>query len=263
MAATPSILLVDIGNTRVKWAVLARGRIGRLAAAEHSDWNVTDYERRVLAPASRRAQITRVFAASVAGETVDAFFERAVERALGIATEWTRSRRRAAGVVNGYREPWRLGVDRWVAVIGANHLYDPPRAVCVADAGTALTIDLVDAQGRHRGGAIVPGADLMVRTLLEGTSGIRRRASRRAPRDPPLFARDTRAALESGARHAAAALVERAAAQACERLQQRVELVLTGGAAEEIGRAVHVPFRLVPDLVLRGLAALAGFTHLR
>lgn len=194
--------------------------------------------------------------ASVASNALNERLARALRRALGAGPRFVRSARRAAGVVTRYRDPWRLGVDRWVAVIGAHHLHRPARAVIVADVGTAMTVDLVDAEGRHHGGVIVPGPDLMVSSLLAGTSGIGRRATARSRSQATLFARDTRAALERGAENAAAALVERAARDATAMLSTRVRILLTGGAAPRLQRSIRRPHELVPDLVLRGLAVL-------
>src|SRR4029077_2103024 len=116
------------------------------------------------------------------------------------------------GVRNGYAETWRLGADRWVAMLGAHARY-PGRALWVVDVGTALTVDLLDEHGRHRGGLLVPGPALMVESLLRRTAGIRKRAGfgataigRRAragfgagrPIAAALFGRSTRAGLLAG-----------------------------------------------------------------
>jgi type III pantothenate kinase len=191
---------------------------------------------------------------SVAGAQVEARLARAARAAFDIKAHFVRSSRRLAGVSTQYKEPWRLGVDRLVAVIGGHHLV-PSRAVCVVDIGTALTLDLVDARGVHRGGAIVPGPRLMVDSLLKDTSGIRRRASGRAA-GRSLFARDTRAAVEQGVRYATAAVVDRAFAEARIALGETPVVLLTGGAAPDVQRLIRARHRLVPDLVLRGLIPL-------
>lgn len=253
MSVQTAALLVDLGNTRVKWAPLVARGPGRQHAAVHAGWTDADFAREICAGVPRG---TPVLVASVASSTVNGRLARAVGRSLGSEARFVRSTRHAAGVLSGYREPWRLGVDRWVAVLGAHHLFRPPRNVCVIDVGTAMTVDLVDAAGRHHGGVIVPGPELMVSSLLTGTSGIRRRATAPPRAAPPFFARDTRAALERGAEHAAAALVERAAREARRTLGAPVSVVLTGGAAPRLRRAIGTAHRLVPDLVLRGLAVL-------
>ncbi len=262
-----SVLLVDIGNTRVKWARLGRaGEPGRMRAAPHAGWSARQFREVVLAG---MPPDVRVVAVGVAAPRVLRAFELSLRELRLAPPEWVRSSEAAAGVRNGYREAWRLGADRWVALLGARALCGDGKAACVVDVGTAVTIDLLDGKGHHLGGAIVPGPELMVASLLASTGGIRRRAQepggappsrRRLPRD--LFATATAAALDAGARHAVAAVVERAAAQAVARLgsagrRQAPEVLLTGGAAPGVGRLLGVAHRVVPDLVLRGLAAVA------
>jgi type III pantothenate kinase len=250
-------LLVDIGNTRIKWARLAGGRLGGQRATAHAGWTTRDFGR-ALAPSLRG--VDAVLVVSVAGAGVDRAFTRAVVAISGVTPRFVTSTRRAGGVLNGYREVWRLGADRWVAAIGAHaRPGGRGRPVCIVDIGTAMTIDLVDARGRHRGGAIIPGPALMVSSLLRGTGGIRRRAAGRGPRAvSSMFARSTREALEAGARHAVAATIDRARAEARAATGRSPLLLLTGGAATEVAPYVASPHVVVEDLVLRGLAALAA-----
>ncbi|MGB6486584.1 MAG: type III pantothenate kinase, partial [Steroidobacteraceae bacterium] len=162
--------------------------------------------------------------------------------------------RRACGVTVGYIDPWRLGVDRLLALIAA-HWRFVGRPVCAVAVGTAMTMDLVGADGRHRGGAIIPAPPLMVTSLLDGTSGIRRRAEGGASgRGPALFGRSTRAAVEQGARYAAAAAVDRAVSEALALVGRTPKLVMTGGGALALRPLIRSPSLLVPDLVLEGLA---------
>lgn len=267
-----SALLVDIGNTRVKWARWERGRLGRQHAVGHADWNA-----KLLAAVAERP-VDKIVVVSVASTKLNQLVFRALRSVFGVEPTVVRSARRLGGVVTRYREPWRLGTDRLIAAIGGHHLA-PGRAVCVADIGTAMTIDLVDAHGVHLGGAIVPGPRLMIESLLKDTSGIQRRAgTRRAgtrsalfallpdvgratanprPGTGRLFARDTRAAIEQGSRHATAAVIDRAVAEARLALGVLPVVLLTGGAAGEVRQLVRARHRLVPDLVLRGLAQLA------
>ena len=157
----------------------------------------------------------------------------------------------------GYLEPWRLGSDRFVAAVGARQLL-PRMHLCVVGVGTAMTVDLLAADGRHRGGVIIPAPALMVDTLLARTHGIQRRAQGgQAGRGAPLFARSTRAGLVQGARYAAAALVDRAVEEGQALLGRKPLVVLTGGQAAAVRPLLRSSCVVVPDLVLRGLAALA------
>jgi type III pantothenate kinase len=247
-----SVLLVDIGNTRIKWARLDKGRLGKGHAAVHSAWRPQDYTRRLFG----RAAPERVLVSSVAGSKADQALAAAARRA-GVKVEFVAVPRRGGGVTVGYVEPWRLGVDRFVAAVGAHQLFRGV-AVIVVGVGTAMTIDLVGADGRHRGGVIIPAPHLMVETLLSNTNGIRRRAQGGARGGVVgLFGRSTRAGILEGARYAAAALVDRAVEEGAAVVGRRPLVVLTGGGASVVRPLLRSACVGVADLVLRGLAVLA------
>ncbi len=245
-------LLVDIGNSRIKWARLDGSRLSRGKAAAHSGWRAADYARRVFASAP---DLERVVVASVAGSGVNRALAAAARRA-GAAAQFVSVPRHGGGVTVGYVEPWRLGVDRFAAVVGAHEIFTAV-PVCVVGVGTAMTIDLVGADGRHRGGVIVPAPDLMVQTLLANTHGIRRRAQGGAVGGTGIFGRSTRDAIERGSRYAAAALVDRAVEEASGLLGREPLVVLTGGDAGAVRPLVRSRCVAIPDLVLRGLAVLS------
>jgi type III pantothenate kinase len=248
-----NVLLVDIGNTRIKWARFDGHELGALHAASHSGWGGEHYARRVIG--SVRG-LERIVVASVAGDRVNRSVSLAARRARAPAPEFVSSQRQGGGVTVGYVEPWRLGVDRFAASIGAYHLAKG-KPVVVVGVGTAMTIDLVDGKGRHRGGAIIPAPTLMVDTLLNNTDGIRRRAQGGAGGGQSLFGRSTRAAIIQGSRYAAAALIDRAVGEARALVKGPIPLVmLTGGGAPSVQRLVRSSCMSVPDLVLQGLAAL-------
>jgi len=249
------ILLVDIGNTRVKWALVRGVRLGRMRARVHGG------DAKVLAAIVNRAprSISRVVAVNVAGARFERALRAAVRERFGVRVELVRSTRAAGGVRNGYRETWRLGADRWVGVIGARALARA-RSVVVANAGTALTLDAVSSGGRHLGGAIVPGAEAMISAIIKGTHGIGRRARGGLASRRRLYAADTASALAAGAQFAAAALIDRAVDEAARELRATPLLILTGGAAPDLKAHLRHKARLVPNLVLHGLATLArGF----
>ena len=247
-----SVLLVDIGNTRIKWSLLREDRLGRQKALEHVGITGRDLERQLFASRG----ITRVVAASVASTRLNRLLASACRRKTGLTCEFVASARNAAGLTTRYKEPWRLGVDRFMAVIAGYHMARA-RGACVVDVGTAMTIDLVDPLGVHLGGAIIPGPQLMVGSVLKNTAGIARRASG-APAARSLFAQDTRAAIGQGARYAVAASIDRAVAEAQRTLQRPPLVLLTGGAAVQIESLLQCSYVSVPDLVLRGVALRCG-----
>ena len=251
MTPKTNTLLVDIGNTRVKWATLRDGRQGRMRAAPHENSGLA--LRALLRSAPRG--VNRVVVVSVVDEALSHVLDTAARRRFGVMPEYIRSTQRAHGVTNSYRDTWRLGADRWVSAIGAHAL--ATGAVVIANVGTALTIDAVSASGRHRGGAIVPGPATMVASLLSGTHGIRRRASGGRAESRSLFSTDTASALAAGSMFAAAAFIDRAFVEAKRELKGQPQLLLTGGGAPALQRYMKSPARFVPDLVLRGLAEFA------
>lgn len=244
------ILLIDIGNSRVKWTTFNEGKLGVQGAAAHGSWGEADWRREIECSGA-----TRVLAASVATPARNALLTAACQRSIGRPPEFVTSTAAAAGVRNGYSMPAQLGVDRWLAVIGAFHRHSA--ACCVVDAGTAMTIDAVDGAGQHLGGFIVPGPRLMVDSLLTGTSDLADRWSWDSAPDQTRFPGNTRDAIEHGCLKALAALVETALRQIEVRASQPPRLILTGGAAPVLIPWLPQPVEFVTDLVLQGLARLA------
>lgn len=252
------LLLLDIGNTRVKWARLVGGKMGKQQAAANAQWGVAHYARRVIGRGWAHGT-SRIVVSSVAGDEVNGLLIDAARQAGAPVPEFVVSERSAAGITTDYLDPWRLGVDRFLGAIGAHHLASGQPA-CVVNVGTAITIDLVDAGGRHQGGAIVPGPELMVGSLLTHTSGIRRRAVGGPSGITSLFAKTTRTAIGQGARYAAAAVIDRAIEEARIQLGTRPLVLLTGGGSVVIKPLIRSAAVSLPDLVLHGLAVWARKT---
>ena len=243
-------LLVDIGNSRVKWATLDGGGLGAQQAACYAGWTQDDWHRSLFAEPG----IDEVLVASVS-EAPSAALDSAAHVAIGRRATFVATGEQAAGVRNAYREPRLLGVDRWLAVI-AGHAANRGDC-CVADVGTATTFDAVTASGEHLGGFIIPGPGLMVRSLHGGTADLAgHSAASGEPGGAPL-ADNTRDAIERGCRLAVAALIDRGVADVESRLGTQAALLLTGGGAATVAPLVRSRLTLVPDLVLRGLALLA------
>jgi type III pantothenate kinase len=189
----------------------------------------------------------------VAGEGV----KRRVEEQLEIwdlEPRWVVSTREACGVSNGYDHPNRLGVDRWVAMIGARHrvlAQGGPKPVLVVMVGTAVTVDALDAQGHFLGGLILPGFGLMLRALEMGTAGLK------APTGEAVdFPTNTSDALMSGGADALAGAVERMHRKLRARTAQEPALIMTGGAAVKLAPITELPFETVDTLIFEGLLQL-------
>jgi type III pantothenate kinase len=245
-------LLIDIGNTRIKWARLVGNDLAEQSAAVHAEWTREDFIQHVLNSGPRAE---RVLIANVGGQRMGELARAALAHAWQIEPQFVHSLAQQAGIRNAYPEPAKLGVDRWLAMLGARAL--EPRPLCVVSVGTAMTIDGLDGAGRHLGGVIVPGPQLMVTSLLRNTSDIAQRAIGGRAGDA-LFADNTLGAIQQGAVQALAALVERALETMRRELGESPVLLLTGGASGRIRPAIQAPGREIADLVLRGLAVVAA-----
>ena len=246
------MLVVDIGNTRVKWARWDGQRLSPQQAAAHTHWTIEDWDRELFGD----VHVDRVAAVTVAGESSRTLLVDAAARRGISEVQFVASTAEADGVRNGYRDPRLLGADRWAAVVGAYHMFGPAPC-CIVDVGTAATVDAIDATGKHLGGFIVPGPRLMVGSLLTGTSDLAAHTAASVVNDGPLFADNTRDAIERGCRVTLAALVDRAVAELARMTGTSPQLVVTGGAAAAVAPYVLAPLEFVPDLVLYGVVRLA------
>lgn len=243
MSPDTVILAIDAGNTRIKWGVHdghAWSAGGAVATAESKNL----YES--LRPA---LPVEACIASNVAGPAVQSQLESLCSKA-DIPFTLIRAAREQLGVANGYRDPHQLGTDRWAALIAAHH--GDPGDQLVVNAGTALTVDALTADGRFLGGIIVAGPALMRRSLDRGTAGLR--LTEGEVRD---IAQSTPDAITSGAVHACVGAIERLARAMAERGSPPRRIILSGGAAAEIAAALPLPPTHRENLVLEGLVLIA------
>jgi len=245
-----SFMAIDIGNTRLKWALYASPQPGAALQAHGAVFLETIDElaekewRDMAAPHSMLGCV-------VATEAV----RRRVEEQLelwDLTPRWVVSSPREAGVVNGYDHPARLGADRWVAMIGARgHVLarGPARPALVVMIGTAVTVDAVDRDGHFLGGLILPGHGIMLRALESGTAGLRVPTGEVMP-----FPANTSDALTSGGTYAITGAIERMRRHLRERSQGEEPLVLiTGGAGWKVAPYLDMPHELLESLIFDGL----------
>jgi type III pantothenate kinase len=247
------ILLIDVGNTRLKWAWLTASGLSAQQAVVHRD-TVTDAWTPVLFDAAKRPR--RVLVSNVAGEAMAGLLTRLTQQTFGVNAEFVKATPSFLELTNGYLDPTLLGADRWLAVIGA---WTKVRsALCVVDAGTAVKVDSVDAHGQHLGGLIVPGIHMMRDALIHKTSDIARAIERSTPSAAGILAKDTIGAVARGAVFALAGMADRAAEIIEQSTGVRPALFITGGDAEMITGTMRARGEIVPDLVLQGLAVIAA-----
>lgn len=241
MTARPHILVVDAGNSRIKWALHDGTRFVRDGWSEIAGLQTLGDDWRGLPPPSA------VAIASVAGDTV----AQALSALCAIWTLkplWVSGAAEQCGVINRYADPAQLGPDRWSALIGAHALQPGPcLVVCL---GTATTIDALSGSGEFLGGVIVPGIDLMHESL--GAKAARLDAERGSF---AAFPRATRDAITTGAIQSTCGAVERMRAQMLEAGAGEPEIVACGGSAtmlaQHLGRRVRVHDKLILEGVLR------------
>ena len=241
-------LLLDLGNTRLKWAMAAAdGWSARGAVAWEEDVSA------VLVKAwESLGQPNRVVGASVVDAARETQIERIAADVFARDVTWVRTPAEACGVRNAYAEPQRLGVDRFLAMVAANAAGQAP---CVlAGIGTALTLDALTADGKHLGGLIAPGPLLMQQSLLGATARVRPEH----PGDIRDIADNTADAVASGCWQAVAALIERFAKNIAKGYPDGMpRLLLDGGDAVALWPLLGIPAELATDSVLRGLLVWA------
>jgi len=246
------MLLIDIGNTRAKWATLAEGRLSRCGAILHRGVPSGDWVEGI-DTADHRYE--RILVSNVAGVAAARSLGDWARRRHGLQAEFIRASAAAGGIVNAYDKPETLGPDRWLGMIGAWRRARGP-LVCIA-AGTAMTVDAVDGAGRHLGGVIAPGHDMMIDGLMRRTSDIARVASAAPAEADGMLGRNTAAAVELGAVHALAALAARVVGDVARRVGAQPRVFLGGGDAGRIEALLGLAVEASPELVLEGLAVLA------
>lgn len=234
-------LLVDIGNTRLKWAWLDGTELRPGGAVLHGELEVLERALGAVRPVA-------VWASNVAGAAAGVALAAWTRERWGLEPRYVVSTPAVCGVRNGYTDPRRLGVDRWLGVIAAHR--GMTGDVCIIDCGTAITIDLVTAAGQHQGGLIAPGPTLMRRALAVDT-GVGVAAASIAT--APLLAHDTAAAVQGGTLRTAAGFIEHVVT-ALRREYAGLSCVLTGGDAPALLPLLSQAYRFEPHWVLQGLA---------
>lgn len=237
-------LLVDIGNSRVKWGTEAAGEIqGPFAFAVHGEPAAQAFE-----TAWGHLDPDCVRYCSVAATRLPALLEQWIREQWALTPGRIRSAASARDLVNGYRDPASLGADRWANLLGARALLGSRDAV-VVDAGTAVTVDGLRADGRHLGGAILPG-------LQSARDGLAAAAPAlpSAGRDPALPADSTAGGLAGGSLLGLAGAIERVAREVGRSLTQPAWLI-TGGDIDTLRPWLNPGWRHEPALTLRGLGA--------
>ena len=249
-------LVVDIGNSRIKWALIGPDGMTGIAAADLDKTSPTPLA--AVADAIGGELIERIVATNVAGAAVATALD---ALAAGCNADLTNVRPASSeyGVHCAYADPSRLGADRWVAVVAAHRLIEG--AAAVIDAGTTVTLDVVAAGGEHLGGLIMPGPGLTAATLGAETDGIGlTEPAEWHTSGVGLLGTSTNDAVANGAMLALAGGIDRAIAEVTRELQTPLTVILTGGLARTLEPWLDSAVSYRPHFVLEGLAEIAAVT---
>lgn len=246
------ILLIDVGNTVLHWAICGDGEPG---SGGHFMHRGDDLARLAEEAWTDLPAPGRVVIANVAGSSTGRALADRLRKRWGVEPEFVRASAKACGVTNAYMEPEKLGADRWAALVAVHHRYGG--AACVVDCGTAITLDVLDAEGVHQGGLILPGIETMKRQLLKNTADINVAGKLRPAQ---LLANATADAVNSGAVYLAVAAIDRVFIDLAAEYGESLQVLLTGGDAPVLLPLLTASAHHDPGLVLKGLAILAGET---
>lgn len=246
MTAGESTLLIDMGNSRVKWALANESTrdVGEPFANRGSD---TDFS--LLDTVPRPAKIV---VANTAGEACASILSAWCNRVWGLAPQFLKSPARQGGLRNSYADPQALGVDRWLAMVAARQTREG--AFAVVDCGTAITVDAVSSDGDFLGGVISAGPATSLRALTNSVNHLRADTLEYAG----ALNINTASALASGALIFAVGGIERVLLEFEDTLGGDLHVVLTGGDSSQIADLMDRSVEHCPHLVLEGLQFAAG-----
>ncbi|HEY1091034.1 MAG TPA: type III pantothenate kinase [Burkholderiaceae bacterium] len=247
-----SFLAIDIGNTRLKWAVYASPQPGAVQLA-HGAVFLENIDQLAETEWAQLAAPHSVLGCCVAGDSVRQRVEEQLEL-WDVEPRWIVSAAQGGGITNGYDHPSRLGNDRFVALVGARHhvlTRGPARAVLVVMVGTAVTVDALDAGGHFLGGLILPGHGIMLRSLEGGTAGLRVPTG-----EVREFPTNTSDALTSGGNYAITGAIERMHRHLARRAGQAPLTLMTGGAGWKVAPSLEIEHELHESLIFDGILTL-------
>ncbi len=249
-----NFLAIDIGNTRLKWALHTAPRRDAPVLAQGVEF-LENIDKLAEGEWAKLPAPNRMLGCVVAGDAIKRRVEDQMEL-WDVSAHWVVASAAEAGLSNGYDHPARLGADRWVAMIGAWHrglAQGTARPMVVVMVGTAVTVDAIDTHGRFLGGLILPGHGIMLRALESGTAGLRVPTGNVCP-----FPTNTSDALTSGGTYAIAGAVERMVQHVRQHCGAEPRCMMTGGAGWKMAPSMALSFELVDNLVFDGLLEMAA-----
>jgi len=243
MTMPANCLQLDVGNSSAKWRLLQAGEV--LARGKY----IAGDDATTVSLLACCDSVDAIWVSSVASPEAEHALAALLEERWGVRPWFARTAACSGDLVNSYQDPSRMGVDRWLAMLGARARTS--QRLCVVDVGSALTIDIVAANGRHEGGYIIPGPALMERALLLDTDRVRFDESVEYGLAPGC---STAEAVRHGIALAQVGAVATALAQAGGELQ----LFFAGGGGQALQSWLLRGGEYRPDLVFEGLEIMAA-----
>jgi type III pantothenate kinase len=248
-----NVLAIDVGNTRLKWALYDRPHPDAALLAHGAEF-LENIETLSEGPWAELPAPEKMLGCIVAGDAVKRRVQEQMEL-WDFTPQWVVASAAEAGLINGYDHPTRLGADRWVAMVGARQrmlAQGQKRPLIVVMVGTAVTVEAIDENGRFLGGLILPGHGIMLRALESGTAGLHVPTGEVRP-----FPTNTSDALTSGGTYAIAGACERMVQHLREHTGQEPLCFMTGGAGWKMAPSMSIQFELVDNLIFDGLLSLS------
>ncbi len=247
------ILTIDIGNSRVKWATWKADKITARGVSSYDVEKIAkDFDKLFsVVMLSPEQPPSRVLVVSVAGKKVSQALSEWVKQHWRLSAEFLVTEKQFGNVINAYDDPSQHGVDRWAAVVAGHQSYEDC-SVCVIGAGTAVTIDLVNKNGQHLGGYILPSYDIMRSALLSDTANVASTYSLQFHKHS--VPDNTSDAVNQGLHKLLQAGIREFCRFAEDKMGAPVQIILTGGFAKTILDYPDMPaMHHKPDLVMQGL----------
>jgi type III pantothenate kinase len=247
-------LLVDIGNTHIKWAQLINGELAYYNLSTYKDRNIDlvfdECWGEICAPSA-------VYVANVGCENLN------IELSKWISSNWLcplhiiQSTTETAGVTNGYDIPAQLGVDRWLAVIAAHHMFKSNKSnICIFDCGTAITMDLININGLYLGGLIFPGLSLLRSSLVTNTANCNIGELKNFDINTRMVATNTSDGILLGSLSMVISLIKYQHLRLIDDLGFDPMVIITGGDAPLVVPYLSEVCHHLPHLVLEGISIM-------
>lgn len=238
-------LLIDGGNSQLKWAWVENGSFKEVSRAPYRDLGSLGEEWR-----ARGGETVKIIGCAVCGEVKKSW----VEAQLARPVEWLPSMEQALGIRNHYRNPAEHGADRWFNALGSRRFTQ--NACVVVSCGTAVTTDALTEDNHYLGGTIMPGFHLMKEAMAAKTANLNRPVGKVYP-----FPTTTSNALASGMMDAVcgALMMMHGRLKNKTGADRQVDVIITGGGAAKVVQALPETFvldntvKIVDNLVIYGL----------